>query len=351
MEYDAAEALKAELNVCPEQYWRFARQLRSGEEDDTVGEKLRALVSAPIPARELEDGKGWTKWHSAIQNWVKMRLSLVLNPRLDLEARNSWGGTLLQDAVQHGDLDRVKVLVEAGAEFKTAFNPHGESVLFLAASWGKLETAQWLRWEGAPWLRSCDPVLAAQLACLRGCISSSDSSLLSWLQYEAPDGTDWEGVVRAGRTAGMIWAQGEDGVCKALAEGTDVNTRLLDGRTLLMFSRNESIFQLLVSKGADVMARDEDGQTVLHWACRKGYEDVVKAAAEAGREALLLNAVDKEGRTGLTWASLGWNDAVVKWLVEEAKADGSLVDKEGKTALDWARERRKRRVVKILEGK
>ena len=47
----------------------------------------------------------------------------------------------------------------------------------------------------------------------------------------------------------------------------------------------------------------------------------------------------------------GYGLLCVKWLVEEAKADMSIVDKEGKTALDWAREMGHRRVVKILEGK
>ena len=102
----------------------------------------------------------------------------------------------------------------------------------------------------------------------------------------------------------MVKAGDEAGVRKALAEGADVNTRLLDGRTLLMFSRSEAMFELLVSKGADVMARDGKGMTVLHWACRNGWLDVVKAAVKAGGAAL-LNAVDERGMTGLMWASQG----------------------------------------------
>ena len=98
------------------------------------------------------------------------------------------------------------------------------------------------------------------------------------------------------------------------------------------------MFELLVSKGADVMARDVKGMTVLHWACRDRRLNVVKAALKARGEAL-LNAVDERGMTGLMWASReGWRRGV-KWLVEEAKADRSIVDKEGKTALDWAREK------------
>ena len=85
-----------------------------------------------------------------------------------------------------GDLDQVKVLVEAGAEYKNAVNWDGESAPFVAASHGKMETAQWLRSQGAQWLSSYEPALAAQLALVNTWEEPTESDV-SWLQSEVAE--------------------------------------------------------------------------------------------------------------------------------------------------------------------
>ena len=72
----------------------------------------------------------------------------------------------------------------------------------------------------------------------------------------------------------------------------------------------------LISHGADVNAREEDGWTPLMFASHEGYAKVVEALLDAG--------ADKELKATSGWA-------------------------EGKTALDIARARNKGDVVAVLE--
>ena len=323
--------------------------LQRAMDDGTLGVKLGALLSATIPPRELEESRGWTEWHERGYNAVQLRLGLALNPSLDLEVRGQQGQSLLDKACGRGDLEAVKLLVEAGAEYKTAVNRDGENALFLAASRGNMDTARWLKSQGVTWQRSYDPALAAQLALAQRSRLKAEPDL-SWLRCQAPVGIDWEGVVRAGRLAQLGRAGSHFAVHDALAAGADINTRLLDGRTPLMFSTSRYKFELLVSEGADVMARDVRGMTVLHWACRCGRRWVMRRAISAEGEAL-LNAVDDNGMTALMWAIRAGDPEVAEWLLRDGRCDWSIEDKAGKTASDWAREQDWIEVAEILEGK
>ena len=48
-----------------------------------------------------------------------------------------------------------------------------------------------------------------------------------------------------------------------IAKGADVNAKIVDGRTPLHLTSNKEIAELLIAKGADVNAKDEDGETPL----------------------------------------------------------------------------------------
>ena len=57
--------------------------------------------------------------------------------------------------------------------------------------------------------------------------------------------------------------------------------------------------ELLLSKRADVSARDNDGSTPLHWAAAMGHRDVVTLLLARGAD---VNAKDNRSATPLHWA-------------------------------------------------
>jgi ankyrin repeat protein len=171
--------------------------------------------------------------------------------------------------------------------------------------------------------------------------------------------------------------EGHEAVVKLLLEkGADPNAKDKASRTPLwwaVWAGHEAVAKLLLERAADSNARDEDGRTPLWWAVWAGHEAVVKLLLEkaadpnedgqlarccagVGHEAvvkLLLekaanpNAIDKEGRTLLSWAAEKGHETIVKLLLEKA-ADPNAKDKDGRTPLSWAAEKGHEIIVKLL---
>ena len=75
----------------------------------------------------------------------------------------------------------------------------------------------------------------------------------------------------------------------------------------------EADVQAELDAGADVMARNEDGGTPLHYAAMNGNPEVVERLLELGAD---INAKDNDGYTPLHWASRRGHAEAVKLLLE-----------------------------------
>lgn len=78
------------------------------------------------------------------------------------------------------------------------------------------------------------------------------------------------------------------------------------------------------SKNVDVNLRDEEGRTLLHWACDRGYRELVSVLLEHNAD---INSQDNEGQTALHYASACEFADVVELLLAFG-ADPTIQDQE-----------------------
>ena len=98
-----------------------------------------------------------------------------------------------------------------------------------------------------------------------------------------------------------------------------------DGLLLHNAARNghKEIVELLIAKGADVDAKDEDGWTPLHWAVVNGHEETVELLLANGSD---VNAKDNDGETPLDWA----DGEIANLLRKHGGKTGEELKAEGK---------------------
>jgi len=93
-----------------------------------------------------------------------------------------------------------------------------------------------------------------------------------------------------------------------------------------------SKIKYLIERGADVEAKDNNGNTPLHLAVWSNHIETAKLLIERGAD---LEAKNKYGQTPLDWASYKDNIELAKLLLD-AGADVEAKDVEGRTPLHWA---------------
>lgn len=218
--------------------------------------------------------------------------------------------TLLHRFVQRGDLSVVKYLVEKANVRVNATNARGETPLKHASCRGNLAIVKYLVEVGRAYVGLQDKF--------------GWTPLHEALYYEHSD------------------------VAKYLINhvGTNVTVECTLGTPLHIASMRGDIVlvKLLLEKGTKVNAKNELGETPLHFACEMGRGEVVKYLVEHADADITIK--DTCGRTPLHEAALGpdgapddyvvYNLPVVKYLVEKG-SDIHAKDNEGHTALDLAK--------------
>ena len=97
---------------------------------------------------------------------------------------------------------------------------------------------------------------------------------------------------------------------------------------------NVDIALYLISKGANVNAKQNEGMTPLHYSATMGFVDCIKALSSA--PGIDMNSRDEGGLTPLLWAVQTNHVEAVEALLEDDRVDPSLCDNDGANVLHWA---------------
>ena len=104
------------------------------------------------------------------------------------------------------------------------------------------------------------------------------------------------------------------------------------------------VLAFLKKDGLNVNAVDEFGLAPLHYACKRGYRDIVKLLLDKEAD---VNQISNESMTPLHAASTSGNKEIIK-LLFDAGADINATDKAGKTPLIYAIEVKKAEAARYL---
>lgn len=163
----------------------------------------------------------------------------------------------------------------------------------------------------------------------------------------------------------------------------DIDSKGQCGRTAVMKAAErgqKNVFNLLVSNGCDMLAIDDKGKTVLHFACLAGNVGIVQCivkhsradmekkceygttavmmAAQYGqkkvfdllvREGCDMSAVDNTGNNILHFACIGGNPDIIEHILSESGSDAASKNQYGMTPQEVAHCCGHERVVALLQ--
>jgi ankyrin repeat protein len=263
---------------------------------------------------------------------------------------NSFGKTPLRWAVEYGQLDVAKLLLDHGARSDLA-DTNGRTPLLWAARHGKTRKLQFLldnddslSYKDSLSRRDKNRRTALSLAAIEGHIDAM--KLLNKCGSEV-NSKDFRGQTPLSLAAmnGHLEA-----VLLLLDEGADPESReTSSGRSPLSLAAENGhlhVVNLLVTRNCDVDCSDASGRTPLSWAAENGNEEVVHVLLAGGAD---VNSKDEDTRTPLSYASEFGHTSAAEMLLHDKTIEYDLQDTYyGQTPLSWAAEGGRYEIVNLL---
>jgi len=331
---------------------------------------LEAAASGNAPALEqflafgadvnMRDGENNTPLMVGSRNGQAGVVRFLMAKGADLEAMNNFRATALLSASEKGHVEVAKLLLASGANINVK-NVEGFNALALACAGGHAGVAELLLVKKADLkARTNAGDTALTLACSRGALEIAKLLLDLGADVNTRDPDGGSALTRASRSGHadivkLLLSKGADVTTKVggylerqlmlavlqgdakkaafvLTRGANVDAATDAGDTALTLAAalgHAEVVKALVANRCKVNARAYRHTTALMAAAKSGYVDVVRLLIAGGAE---INAGDQDGETGLILAARQGNQDVVKFLVSKEAAIDSR-DNEGSTAL------------------
>jgi ankyrin repeat protein len=246
----------------------------------------------------LEEQTNIKDLREAISNGDTEGVNALLDYYPYIPTVDDYHRTALAIAAGSGSSQTVQILLQAGADVNKQ-NQYGNTALMHAAWYGHTEIAMLLLEAGAD-VTARDETGNTAFA-LTGDTEIAQILLHAGADINAQDDYGTTALMRAAGNGNL------DIVKFLLQAGAEVNTRDNHGETALMYTLTHEVFELskippetiestaqeivvviqeLIAAGADVNAKDNDGETALMKAAQegKGLEVIANALIEAGAE-------------------------------------------------------------------
>lgn len=282
------------------------------------------------------------------------RLQILLDKDPSLANKKDRDGSLpLQIAVEKGNKETVKILIDRGAGIN-APDGHGETALHKAAYYGYNEILKLLIASGANPRVADDTfiVMEEPVGNVTPLLLAIFRNHRETAELLIDGGADINQADSLGRTPlHLAIIKGHKDIVEMLAnKKADLNIRDKQGNSPLQWAANQGLketVELLISKGADTAVKDTNGMTPLHNAAYTGNKEIAELLLSKGAD---INTRDNKGATPLHWAVMGGQGEMAKILLEKS-ANANTKDKDGWSPLRHAAVDGDGEMVKALKSK
>ncbi|XP_048242529.1 ankyrin repeat domain-containing protein 17-like [Haliotis rufescens] len=293
------------------------------------GEVVKSLVSEGANV-SLVDSIGNNILHLACAGGHARTVKFILSTDMtDIDSKGEQSLTSVMVAALFGHRDVVELLVNEGADVSLV-DDGGDNILHLACVGGDLNTVKFILSRNMVDINSRGSLVTpVMLAAQKG-----HTEIVKFLVSEV---TDLSLVDDDGDSI-LHWAcvGGDVNMVKFILSRNmvDINSRGSPVTPVMLAAQkgHTEIVKFLVSEVTDLSLVDDDGDSILHWACAGGDVNMVKFI-------LSRNMVDINSRgwwgTPVMLAAQNGHGQMVKFLVRNG-AEMSHVTKRGNTILNFA---------------
>ena len=273
-------------------------------------------------------------------------ISLILNlTDVDINKKDMFGRTLLQDAAVLGDHEMAKILLEHNADINSRDNK-GRHVLYDALSYGNIDFIDYLLTFKKLDLNN---IAEDENSILHhNFILQNDDLAIKLMQHGAnPNIRDKDGNTYLSTTA-QRGIEAFNIIELAIKEGFDISARVADENTILIevisaFSniskedenRRTSLFlmsQKLIEHGIDINAVNKNNENALFQAVK--VDDIEQVAMLLG-SGIEVNLQNNDGETPLSLTSYGGIEKLdMLILLLKYNADPTILNKNSKTLFE-----------------
>ncbi|XP_067685531.1 serine/threonine-protein phosphatase 6 regulatory ankyrin repeat subunit A-like [Haliotis asinina] len=281
----------------------------------------------------VADNDGQNILHLACQKGnVEMVKYILTKKRLGINTKGFWGMPPVLQSAYYGKKEVFDVLVKQGADLSVV-DEYGDNILHCACHGGSVEIANHILMQNIVDINSkgdegMTPVLVAA--------SEGEREVFDFLVTQGADllVTDEDGqtilhhACHGGNMEIVNYIRIQNIV--------DINSKDDEGMTAVLVAAslgNREVLDFLVRQGADMLVADNDGQNILHLACKEGNVEIVKYILT--KKLLGINTKGIRGMPPVLQSAYYGKREVFDVLVKQG-ADLSVVDKNGDSILHLA---------------